>query len=885
MSTAEKLIEMLIKQQEAAEKRHAVEMALLREALATRNEQVAPAAAINAADQKEKNLAELMVPFAYDPENLLTFEAWYKRYETIFSTDVADWTPAAKIRLLLTKFSQSDYQKFADSILPRTPAELTLEEATKALKTLFGYRETKFAMRHKCFNLKKDDSESFINYSTRINKQGEKFDVTNCSADDFKVLLFISGLRSPTDSQILEKLLAKVDAQHKQLEAAADDAARNAIQKLTLQDLVNEAERLLSLKQDKSTVGEPSTLAQIHSVQKSSGGKQQQHQKKPLLPKCHFCGENHWHNDCPHRLKQCDTCKVKGHKAGFCTSASEFWQQQAKRHAARATESAHQVKQVTNGAKSKRKFVTPKVNGTGVRLQVDSASDITVIPTNAWIRMGRPALTPCKSSPKSASGDSIPLKGSFKCRMTLNNVEGTGTCHVSDDLTLLGIDWIDILGLWDVPLRAVCNQITRGHAENGLATEAQSKFPALFSEGLGLCTKIKVPLTLKENATPVFRKARAVPFAAQKLVEEEIIRQQQLGILTPVSYSDFAAPVVVVKKKNGGIRICGDYSTGLNDALEPNKFPLPTNDQIFAQMSGKKVFSKADFSEAFLQLELDDDAKKLLTINTHVGLFQVNRMQPGVKTAPGAFQELMAKMLSGLDGVFAFIDDVIIAAADEEKHKELLFKVLQRIEDHGFKLRIDKCEFGKKELTFCGHVVSSEGIRPNPQKIAGIKEIPRPEDLTQLRSFLGAVNYYGKFVGRMRDLRAPLDELMKKDVKFNWTPQREEAFTKLKEVMASDLVLTHYDPNKKIVVASDSSSYGKGGAVLHEFSDGSLHPIIHFSCSLSSAEKNYSQIEREACAADFVLKRARPYIYGRKFELHIDHKPLLAIFGSKKGIP
>lgn len=869
---------------EAAEVRHQEQMELLRQQL----QPAANAPVLNSAVQKAKNLAETMVVFSYDPDSNQTFDAWYKRYEPIFTTDVADWTDAAKIRLLLQKFAQPDYQKFADAILPEMPTELTLAAAVKELKRIFGYRETKFALRHKCFNLKKEDSESFVNYSTRINKHGEKFDVKTCTADDFKVLLFVSGLKGPHDAQILEKLLSKVDTQHKEIELAAGNvAALEAIKKLTLHDLVNEAERLLSLKSDKQEVRDPpsSQTNEVFAVQRPHSGKKsspstQQTGRAPKSP-CRFCGGSHWERDCDHVNKACETCKNVGHKSGFCSSAMEA----AFKSLLKSREAKSKVNQVKSRLPSKRKYVTPFISGVAVKLQLDSGADVTIITEDNWKKLGQPSLVTCRN-PDSASGDQIPMKGSFTCHMTLGKSEDFGTCYVTDrpNINLLGNDWIEALGLYNTPLASVFH-IKMGPDENALKREAGDKFPSLFAEGLGLCTKSKVALTLKAASKPVFRKARNVPIGAEKDVEAEIKRQQEMGVFTPVAYSDFAAPIVVVRKSNGKIRICGDYSTGLNDSLEPNKFPLPTIDHIVANMAGKKIFSKIDLSDAFLQLELDDDAKKLLTVNTHRGLFQVNRMQPGVKTAPGAFQELMCKMLSGVDGAFAFIDDIILGAANEKEHKVLLFAVLRQIQDYGFKLRIEKCEFGKTELLFCGHVINADGTRPNPEMIAKIQELPRPTDVSGVRSFLGAVNYYGKYVRSMKDYRAPLDDLMKKDVRFEWQQKHEDAFLRLKEVMSSKLVLTHYDPSKKIVVASDCSSYGKGGAVMHEFADGSLHPFIHFSSSLNAAEKNYSQIEREACAADFVLKRARPYIYGRKFEFHIDHKPLLAIFGSKKGIP
>jgi RNase H-like domain found in reverse transcriptase/Integrase core domain/Integrase zinc binding domain/Reverse transcriptase (RNA-dependent DNA polymerase) len=862
-------------------------------------------------DQITKNLAEQMTTFSYDPEAGLTFEAWYDRYESIFRTEIAAWDSPSKIRLLMIKFSQQDYQRFADSVLPQKPTELTLDDTIKLLKNMFGHRETRFALRHKCFNLRKDDSESFTDFAARINKHGEKFDVTHCTADDLKVLLFVSGLKSAQDSLILEKLLSKVDTQCVALEAAPDDAARARIHKLTLKDLVNEAQRLISLKLDKSTVGSPANIPQevfaIHQNQRkfkpsndrnsgTSGGTRPSSPQSSKLPKraCGFCNEMHWQRDCPYKEKTCTICSSVGHKNGFCASAIKELTRVYSRNERRGRNSdptqyirttTNQVASSTMSSKSLRKFIAPSINGARIRLQLDSASDITIISSDNWKKLGKPSLTPIKISPGSASGDQIQLWGSFLSNINFNGKTATGTCYVSARLNLLGIDWISALGLWNVPFATICNVITSQTNRSDLTTEAQSRFPILFSGGLGLCTKTKASLTLKPNAQPTYRKARPVSLAAKTAIEDEVKRQQHLGVFTQVSFSDFAAPIVTVKKKNGKTRICGDYSTGLNDSLEPNKFPLPTPEEIFDELHGKKIYSKIDLADAFLQVELDDDAKKLLTVNTHLGLQQINRLQPGVKTAPGFFQELMTKMLSGIDGAFAFIDDIVLGADDEVSHKKLLFNVLDRIQEYGFKLRIEKCEFGKQEILYCGHIIDAKGVRPDPEKIQQILDMPRPNDVSQLRSFLGAANYYGKFVTSIGKLRGPLDELTLKDVKFDWQPKQQEAFEKLKQVLASDLILTHFDPNKKIIVAADASAYGKGGSIMHEFPDGSLHPIKYVSKSFKAAEKNYSQIQREAVALVFTVKRFRKYLYGRRFTLQTDHKPLLSIFGSKTGIP
>lgn len=628
-------------------------------------------AVLNSADQKAKNLADKMTTFKYDPDSGLTFEAYYKRYERIFTVETEGWTDAAKIDLLTQKLESADYNKFADGLLPKIVTGITLDEAVAELKRHFGYRETKFRMRYNCFKLEKGEKESFIDYSTRINKQGERFEVAKCSADDLKNLLFISGLKNKNEKRVLEKLLDKVDAQQKRLESAADDAARAAIKKLTLHDLVNEAERILSLKADEEEVLENTAghSTEVFAVQKLRGNKKSStssNSKSPTAPRpCRFCGGSHWERDCDHVSKICETCKVVGHKVGFCTSAAEA----AFKALVKARETKAKVSQVTTRKKNMRKYVTPTISGIPMKLQLDSGADISIISIENWKKLGEPTLAKCRN-PESASGGQIPMRGSFTCHMALGQSEEFGTCYVTErpNINLLGNDWIEALGLYNAPLASVF-QIKMGPDESALKKEAEKKFPTLFSSGLGLCTKAKVSLTLKQDAKPVFRKARNVPFGAEKEIDEEINRQIELGVFTPIAFSEFAAPIVVVRRKNGKVRICGDYSTGLNDALEPNKFPLPTIDQILANMAGKKIFSKIDLSDAYLQLEIEDEDKKKLTVNTHRGLFQVNRMQPGVKTASGVFQELMCKMLAGIDGVFAFMDDFVLGAGTEKNTK------------------------------------------------------------------------------------------------------------------------------------------------------------------------------------------------------------------------
>ena len=203
----------------------------------------------------------------------------------------------------------------------------------------------------------------------------------------------------------------------------------------------------------------------------------------------------------------------------------------------------------------------------------------------------------------------------------------------------------------------------------------------------------KATLTLKQNATPVYRRARPVPYASLPIVEQELDRLLNLGVIKPVRHADWAAPVMVVKKPNGSSRLCVDYSTGLNDALQLHQHPLPVPEDIFATLNGGHVFSRIDFSDAYLQVELDDDSKRLCNINTHRGVYEYQRLPFGIKSAPGIFQAIMNKMLAGLPFATAYLDDIVVVSRSQNDHRRHLHAVFDRINEYGFRVRREKCSF------------------------------------------------------------------------------------------------------------------------------------------------------------------------------------------------
>ena len=240
-------------------------------------------------------------------------------------------------------------------------------------------------------------------------------------------------------------------------------------------------------------------------------------------------------------------------------------------------------------------------------------------------------------------------------------------------------------------------------------------------------------------------------------------------------------------------------------------------------------------------------------------------------------------MITGLEGCAAYLDDVIVTGSTLEEHSNNVQALFKRIADCGFRVRMEKCSFAKPEIKFLGHVVSRDGRPPDLEKIEAIAEMPAPKDPKQLKSFLGMISYYSSFVPEMRSMRGPLDDLERED-KFVWTAEHQKVLEKLKKVLQSDLLLTHFDPGLDIVVAADACDYGVGAVISHRFPNGTEKAIAHASRSLTKAEKNYGQIEKEALALVFGVRKFHRYIYGRRFLLLTDHKPLLSIFGSKVGI-
>ena len=245
----------------------------------------------------------------------------------------------------------------------------------------------------------------------------------------------------------------------------------------------------------------------------------------------------------------------------------------------------------------------------------------------------------------------------------------------------------------------------------------------------------------------------------------------------------------------------------------------------------------------------------MVTINTHRGLYRVNRLPFGVASAPSLFQRIMENLLQGIPGVLIYIDDILVTGRTMAEHLSNLGSVLVRLEEAGVRLKRSKCSFLMPSVEFLRHHISAKGIQPTLEKVEVIRKAPEPSDVTQLKSFLGAVKYYGKFLPDLSIFLAPLYILLKKDVKWSWEATQKTSFEEIKSLLSSDSVLVHYDPVVELVLACDASPYGVGAVFSHRFSDIEEKPIIFASRSLGAAERKYSQLEKEGLAIVFGVKK------------------------------
>ncbi len=380
---------------------------------------------------------------------------------------------------------------------------------------------------------------------------------------------------------------------------------------------------------------------------------------------------------------------------------------------------------------------------------------------------------------------------------------------------------------------------------------------------------------------PLRQPARRIPFSLRTKVEQMVEEMEEQGVIPP-STSPWASPIVLVAKKDGSTWFCIDYRR-LNSITKKDVYPLPRIDDTLDSLAKQKYFTTLDLASGYWQVGMEETSQEKTAFITHNGLYEFRVMPFGLCNVPATFQRLMEVILHKLvnRGCLVYLDDILVFGATFDEHLENLTQVFSRLRDAGLCLKPAKCHLAKMEVEYLGHVVSHKGVAADPKKVDAVQNYPLPKDVNQLRSFLGLASYYRRFIPNFASVARNLHMLTRKGVTFDWTPECQSAFDKLKKLLTGAPLLAYPDFSQHFLLETDASISGLGAVLAqHNKDDNLVHPIAYASRTLLPHEANYGISELDGLGVVWAVKPFRHYLYGHKCDVFTDHEALKALLNT-----
>ncbi|KAI4895153.1 hypothetical protein NFI96_009265 [Prochilodus magdalenae] len=588
------------------------------------------------------------------------FESYLERLEQWMIANEVD--EGKKVSVFLSVIGAEAYRLLKNLTMPAKPSSLTYKELSEKLSAHYKPKPLVIAERFRFQKRNQLENETVSEYMVALKQLSTHCDFGN-HLDEALRDRFVSGLKAEA---IQRKLLAERALTFKsacEIALSMEMAARNILEFAGKVKESGTVHKIASTKGNKSP-GKKKTNVEY---QKTSQTGFKTHQT------CYRCGGSHAAHVCRFKNEKCHHCSKVGHIARACREKKRSGQTQYVEEEKTPNENGgeselfgmYSVYTTCNGQKGI--MVDVEVEGKPVSMQLDTGAAVTLVPERVYnVALSHLPLEESKMQLSTFSGENIPLLGQVTVKVKYEDQRANLPLVIvrGDRPALLGRNWLSQLKLNWKGIFSVAS--ARGAVDLELEAVLQ-RHQNVFSDGPGTIREFKASINVKPNAKPIFKKARPVPYALKDAVGRELDRLEQLGIISKVDRSEWAAPIVVVPKADKSIRICGDYKVTVNQSVVDETYPLPNTEDLFATLAGGTLFTKLDLSHAYQQLELEKSSEKFLTINTHRGLYVYHRLSYGVSTAPSIFQGVMDQILQGLDQVTCFLDDILITAKKTRK--------------------------------------------------------------------------------------------------------------------------------------------------------------------------------------------------------------------------
>ena len=724
-------------------------------------------------------------------------------------------------------------------------------------------------------SIAQQSNESMDQYITRLRQKAVYCNFTNVEEN-----IRDQVIEKCYSQRLRRKLLEKSDVSLDNLREIARslEASESQASTMELKESVNKIRHKFMPKSQVAGAYRP----QAHGAYKNRNGTEYGKGQK-----CYACGyEGHIKTDpkCPARGKKCRKCKKENHFEKCCKAKPFGKPNQNRREKIRAVDVDENDSSddyiFTVSSQHMKGDIRVDIGGITIPVIIDSGATVNIIDRNMW-EYTKERKVKCNNKLTNkkvyAYGNDKPLTvaGSFTADVTVSNKTVNAEFIVVEEKgqALLGKTTAVELGILHIDIPSMVNNVmTDAERKQDMC----KKFPKCF-DGIGKLKDYQLHIPVDNDIEPVVQALRRVPYGLREKLEKKIDELEELDIIEKVNTtSKWVNPIVVVPKKDD-IRLCIDMRRA-NEAVKRERYTIPTTEEVLQDLNNSTVFSKLDIKMAYHQIELDQESREITTFMTHKGMYRYKRLMFGVSCAPEMYNKVIAQTLSGLEGVNSIFDDIIVHGRSDDDLDARLEALLERLEQKGLTLNLEKCQFNMTHVDFMGMVLSDHGVGLHESKVKAVLEFRQPKTVSEVKSFLGLVNFSGRFIPNLASIAEPLRKLTRKGVPFIWDAEQEESFKELKDQLSNAKNLGYFDKKDKTQVICDAGPVGIGCVLVQENGQGETRVILYVSRTLTSIERKYSQTEKEALSIVWACERLHMYLIGIEFELLTDHKPLQFIF-------